>query len=139
MLLTGGCDCGAIRYECTGEPITSFNCHCRSCQRYTGSGFIASTLFPISTFSIVKGALREYESTAENGSRIFRGFCEQCGSPIATRLERIPTVVGIPAGSMDDPSQHKPTMDLFVRDKQEWDCLDPNRKSFDTVPPPRNV
>jgi hypothetical protein len=83
-ILTGGCSCGAILYECTGEAITSFNCHCRACQHYTGSGYIAGTLFPIATFKITKGAVREYQSTGENGIEIYRGFCENCGSPMQT-------------------------------------------------------
>jgi hypothetical protein len=137
--LTGGCSCGAIRYESSGDPVTSFNCHCRACQQYTGSGFIAATLVPSATFRITKGAVREYRSIGDNGSEIFRGFCENCGSPVATRLARLPQLVGIPAGSMDDPLRHKPTMDLFVRDAQPWDIMDPSRKKFETAPPPRNA
>ena len=136
--LTGGCGCGAIRYESTGDPIVAFNCHCRACQQYTGSGFVASTLVPSATFKIVKGAVREYKTTGENGGEIFRGFCENCGSPIATRLARLPQVVGIPAGSMDDPSYHKPTMDLFVRDVQPWDCMNAALKKIETFPPQRS-
>lgn len=137
--LTGGCGCGAVRYECTGEAIASFNCHCRACQQYTGSGHIASTLFPAASFRIVKGAVREYQTTGDNGGTIYRGFCENCGSPVATRLARLPQIVGIPAGSMDDPSRHKPTMDLFVRDAQPWDCMDPALQKFEAGPPPRNA
>ncbi len=138
-VLTGGCACGAVRYEQTGEPIVSFHCHCRACQQYTGSGYIASTLFPAATFKITKGAVREFATTGDNGSEIYRGFCENCGSPVVTRLARIPDVVGIPAGSMDDPSVHKPVMDLFVRDAQPWDFMDPSRTKFETAPPPRNA
>ena len=43
---TGGCVCGAIRYECTAEPIMTFKCHCRDCQRVTGGGFVAGLLVP---------------------------------------------------------------------------------------------
>jgi hypothetical protein len=93
---------------------------------------------PIATFKITKGAVREYQSTGENGSEIYRGFCENCGSPVATRLTRLPQVIGIPAGSMDDPSRHQPTMDLFVRDAQAWDCMNPDLKKFETSPPPRS-
>jgi hypothetical protein len=136
-ILTGGCSCGAIRYECTGKPIVSFNCHCRECQHFTGSGYIASTLFPISTFKITQGAVKEYRTVGENGSEAYRGFCHNCGSPVATRLARMPQVIGIPAGSMDNPSIHKPTTDFFVRDAQPWDIMDPKLMKFDTQPPPR--
>lgn len=134
---TGGCSCGAIRYECSAEPVASFNCHCRACQQYTGSAFISARLVPASAFRITKGSVREYTTLGDNGSEIHRGFCETCGSPVATRLGRLPEYVGVPAGSMDDPSTHNPTMDLFVRDAQPWDCMDPARAKFETAPPPR--
>jgi hypothetical protein len=43
---TGGCACGAIRYACEGEPTLMFNCHCRDCQRASGSAYAAITIFP---------------------------------------------------------------------------------------------
>lgn len=137
--LTGGCACGAVRYECTGKAISSFHCHCRACQQYTGSGYLASTLFPAATFKIVKGSVREYPTTGDNGGVVYRGFCENCGSPVANRLGRLPQFVGIPAGSMDDPSRHQPTMDLFVRDAKPWDHMDPARQKYQEGPPPRNA
>jgi hypothetical protein len=93
---------------------------------------MAGTFFPAATFKIIKGSVREYQTIGENGGEHYRGFCENCGSPVATRLLRLPQVIGIPAGSMDDPSRHKPTMDLFVRDVQSWDCMNLSLKKFET-------
>ena len=55
---TGGCACGAIRYECSAEPIMMFKCHCRDCQQVTGGGFVAGLLVPASAFRLTKGQLR---------------------------------------------------------------------------------
>jgi hypothetical protein len=55
---TGGCVCGAIRYECSAEPIMMFKCHCRDCQQVTGGGFVAGLLVPASAFRLTKGQLR---------------------------------------------------------------------------------
>ena len=53
---TGGCACGAIRYECSAEPIMMFKCHCRDCQQVTGGGFVAGLLVPASAFRSDEGA-----------------------------------------------------------------------------------
>src|SRR5438876_9846382 len=52
---TGGCVCGAIRYECSAEPIMTFKCHCRDCQHVTGGGFVPGLLVPASAFGLTKG------------------------------------------------------------------------------------
>jgi len=55
---TGGCACGAVRYECTAEPFMTFRCHCRDCQRTSGGPFVAAFYIPKRAFSLTKGALR---------------------------------------------------------------------------------
>ena len=61
---TGGCMCGAVRYECSAEPIAMGNCHCRDCQRATGSAFAAAVLVPISAVN-VRGEVKYYEAIGE--------------------------------------------------------------------------
>ena len=53
---TGGCMCGAIRYECSGEPVATLNCHCRECQRLTGSAFVVELFVPRSAVTITGDA-----------------------------------------------------------------------------------
>ena len=77
---TGGCVCGAIRYECTAEPIMTFKCHCHDCQRVTGGGFVAGLLVPASAFRLTKGQLRYHFTPSAAGGRHKRGFCAECGS-----------------------------------------------------------
>jgi hypothetical protein len=98
---------------------------------------MSASLVPTPAFTITKGTLKLYTAIGDNGSEISRGFCETCGSPVATRLARLPQVVGVPAGSMDDPSIHKPAMDLFTRDALHWVCMDQTLPQFDLAPPPR--
>ena len=52
----GGCACGAIRYECSAEPVLSFNCHCRDCQRAGGGAFAPILIVPKAGFELVKGS-----------------------------------------------------------------------------------
>src|SRR5215470_11193367 len=63
--ITGGCACGAIRYEVTGDPIVTFNCHCRDCQKTTGSGYTPVFYVPAKAFKITKGTPKYYSTSSE--------------------------------------------------------------------------
>ena len=97
---TGRCLCGAIQYEYTGEPIIVAHCHCESCRRHTSS--------PIATFVIVEAAKLRYTAgepvTFASSPGVTRSFCGRCGSPIAYRTERRPTMVDLYAGTLSDPA-----------------------------------
>lgn len=123
---TGGCACGAIRYACEGEPTLMFNCHCRDCQRASGSAYAAITVFPKTAVAVV-GEPRWFVATGGSGKRIERGFCEICGNPVGVKLEAVPHVLGLPAASLDDPTMFKPAMDLFTSSAHPWDAMDPER------------
>src|SRR5689334_8632904 len=71
---TGGCLCGAIRYEVSAEPIMMFNCHCRDCQRSTGGAFTPVVYVPAKAFKITKGSARYYSTASDMGGHNKRGF-----------------------------------------------------------------
>jgi hypothetical protein len=76
----GGCLCGAIRYEIAAEPMLAGHCQCHDCQHQTGGGHASFMAVPADALKLT-GALRFYESTADSGNTIRRGFCPTCGSP----------------------------------------------------------
>jgi hypothetical protein len=133
----GGCACGAIRYECSTEPVMMFKCHCRDCQRVTGGGFVAGLLLPVSAFRLTKGQLRYHFTESAAGGRHKRGFCAECGSRITGgELENSPSkLIGITVGSLDDPSWFRPQMDFFVCDAQPWDQMDATIPKYELYPP----
>jgi hypothetical protein len=134
---TGGCACGAIRYECTAEPISMFNCHCRDCQRVTGAGHASVVLVPAAAFKVTRGE-RSYHFTASAAiGRHKRGFCAECGSRLTGGENRQGTseIVGINAGSLDDPSWFRPQYDIFTSDAQPWDQMDPAIPKYEKYPP----
>jgi hypothetical protein len=135
---TGGCGCGAIRYECTAEPIMMFKCHCRDCQQATGGAFVPGLLVPASAFRLTKGELRYHFTPSTAGGRHKRGFCTQCGSRITGGESDRPDskFVGITAGSLDDPGWFQAQMDFFVSDAQPWDLMDPATPKFQHYAPP---
>jgi hypothetical protein len=118
----GGCACGAIRYQTEADPIVMVNCHCRDCQRTTGSGYAAVMVLPTAAV-MVTGEPRYYRTVGSAGKWVDRGFCPVCGSPVTLKLERFPDAIGIQAASLDEPKQYAPAMDLFTSSAQPWDAM----------------
>jgi hypothetical protein len=130
---SGGCACGAIRYECTAEPFAMFRCHCRDCQRATGGPSAFVVYVPAKAFKVTQGVLRHFHTPSLAGGHNKRGYCADCGSPISgAETER---GIGIHAASLDDPSLFEPTMDIHVADAQRWDIMDPKTLKFEQYPP----
>ena len=126
---TGGCHCGAVRYECTSRPLMMLNCHCRDCQQMSGGPYTPVVYVPAKAFRITKGTLRKYATPSDAGGENLRGFCGECGSHLTgAESER---GLGIAASSLDDPSWFKPKMDLWTCDAQPWDMLDPQLQKFE--------
>ncbi len=96
MEWTGGCLCGAIRYEASEPPNKSGSCHCHICQQWTGSAYYAFAGFPVSAFRFTKGEPKIYKSTAIAE----RGFCPDCGSSLTVRY-----LVSLSAGGKSGPGQ----------------------------------
>jgi hypothetical protein len=130
---TGGCTCGAVRYECGADPIAMGNCHCRDCQRATGSAFAAAVLVPVSAVNIV-GEVKHHEVTGDSGGVIRRGFCQNCGSPLFGRAAISPDVLSITAGSLDDSSWFQPQADIYTASAQPWDYMKPDLPKFARMP-----
>lgn len=133
---TGGCLCGAVRYECSAQPVSMGICHCRDCQQATGSAFAAAMLVPQNAVTIT-GNVTYYNVTGDSGSIVSRGFCPICGSRLFSKPP-IPELMGIMAGSLDDPSWFKPQAEIYVASAQPWDYLNPDLPKFAKLPPPNN-
>ena len=133
QVLTGGCLCGAIRYECRGEPVFSGNCHCRDCQRTSGSAFTPAMFFQESAVKI-KGDPKSYETTADSGNKVWRLFCPNCGSQLFAKLEMLPNMIGLRAGTLDDPSAFQPKLDFFTSSAPCWDFMNPDLPKFERAP-----
>ncbi|NNL85933.1 MAG: GFA family protein, partial [Myxococcales bacterium] len=103
--ITGGCACGAVRYECDTEPMCSWVCHCRECQRSTGGGGAVNAVFNIAHVKFTRGEPKFHHDVGTSGEKTHRGFCADCGSPIAAKADLLPHIHGISAASFDDPGR----------------------------------
>ncbi len=133
---TGGCMCGAVRYECSAEPIVMGICHCRDCQRATGSAFAAALMVPRSAVTIT-GEVKYYGVIGDSGNLVSRGFCPHCGSRLFGTPAN-PDIISIQAGSLDDPSWFKPQAEVYVASAQPWDYMNPELPKFAKFPSPND-
>ena len=113
--LTGGCQCGAVRYRLLAEPSGANVCHCRMCQKAGGGPFMAFGGVKLSEFVVTSGAIATFSSSdiAE------RGFCAACGTPLTYRGlsgDR----VSVTLGSLDDPGAVEPENQLGVESRVGW-------------------
>jgi hypothetical protein len=131
--MTGGCLCGRVRYTVTGEPAFSGICHCRNCQRYTGSAFEPVLGFPATAVS-VRGELKTYEDTGDSGKPVHRRFCPNCGSGLIAEVDIMPGMTLVLAGTLDDPTAFKPAMEIYCASAQPWTQTTEERKRFPKMP-----
>ena len=96
----GGCACGALRYEISGEPAAMLHCQCRQCQRDSGTGHQSHVTFVGAQMASV-GEMSHWESTGDGGTVKRRGFCSTCGSSLYTVLEVMEGTVCIKGGGLN--------------------------------------
>lgn len=134
MRVTGGCLCGQVRYVAEGEPRFAVNCHCRICQKITGSGYTPVAAFAAADV-LVEGVIRYFERTGDSGGKVWEGFCADCGARLTGKAQTMPGLLLIQAGSYDDPDLFQPTMDIYTAKAAHWDAMDPALPKHAGMPP----
>jgi hypothetical protein len=134
-ILTGGCQCGAVRYALLAEPTGASICHCRMCQKAFGSYFAPFAGVPPKDLEWVRGTLATYRSS----EMVERGFCRDCGTPLTFRyLDR--DRISVSLGSLDDPARVVPGKQFGLESRLPFleDMLHaPGSRTEDDVPPER--
>lgn len=134
MSMTGRCLCGAASYEIHAEPLLAGNCHCRDCQRATGSAYAPVFFVPDGSVAL-QGELRWFAHPGGSGQPVQRGFCPSCGSLLLSRPAAMPGLLGVLAGTLDDPAQYRPQVDVYTSRKVPWQQLAPDACAFAELPP----
>ena len=110
MLNEGGCLCGNVRYETIGPPTNVTICHCRFCQRATGSIGMVQPVFLREKHRIIKGETAKFNLKSGGSSKVITvNFCSSCGTKVHLEFERFPNAVGVYAGTFDDPNWFEQT------------------------------
>ena len=113
-VLTGGCQCGAVRYALYAEPDADI-CHCRMCQKAVGNVFMAVAGVPLQHFAWTRGEPAVYRSS----SAAERGFCRDCGTPLTFRYVAKDSI-NVTLGSLDEPAKAKPTKQHGIESRVPW-------------------
>ena len=109
---SGGCLCGDIRYEVSGDPVRMVNCHCDDCRKATGAAFATNVFVKAEDLKVTQGKTRSFEHTADSGKERIKEFCPKCGSQLFSYTIGRP-VQSIKVGTIDDASFVKPTANLY--------------------------
>jgi hypothetical protein len=131
---TGGCLCGAVRYEARGEPEMTGHCYCVDCRRASGSGFIPFMNFPAARLRFGGEPTVLVRSLSIGGSEAVRNRCPRCGSLVFGGIVGVDTDHTIYAGTLDDPGLFRPQVAIFGRDRPEWAALPEGLTVFETMP-----
>ena len=134
MKMTGSCLCGAVRYEISAAPVVSGNCHCKDCQKASGSAYAPTFFVPVDAISI-RGEGKYYSAPGGSGKNVSRGFCPNCGSQLFGKTESMAGLFSVRAGSLDDTSQYHPHVDIFVSRAAPWDHIAADATTFPEMPP----
>ena len=131
---SGGCLCGALRYEAVGEPRGTGHCYCSDCQKASGSGFIPFMGFASSAVRFT-GEARQFRSKAARGGDAVRNFCPICSSLVFGGEIGKSDSYTIYAGSLDDPSAFQPKIAIFASRRPPWAIIPDGLTVFETMPP----
>jgi hypothetical protein len=113
--ISGGCQCGAIRYRIDGALGSAGICHCRMCQKAFGSWGAALVSAPVSSLTWTRGEPSEFRSSAI----VARGFCADCGTPLYMKEDGFPNWE-IAIGTLDDPRAAPPDHQVGVESELPW-------------------
>ena len=134
MKITGSCLCGAVQYQSSAAPVIAGNCHCKDCQKSSGSAYAPTLFVPENALSI-QGEVRYFENVSDTGGKIQRGFCPNCGSQLFSKSASMPGLTAIRAGTLNDTSQYHPQVYIYVSSAAPWDYISPDATTFEKMPP----
>lgn len=129
--LEGGCACGAVRYRLSSEPMFVHCCHCRDCQRQTGSAFVLNAIIETDRIAVLSGDPRPTSVPTDSGRPhdIYR--CPDCQTAVWSDYGRRPGLRFVRTGTLDDPAAVTPDVHIYTRSKLPWVVLPEGVPSFE--------
>jgi hypothetical protein len=126
----GGCACGAVRYRMNSKPMFVHCCHCRDCQRQTGSAFVINALIETDRITLLSGEPEPVAVPTDSGRPhdIYR--CTNCRVAVWSDYGRRPAIRFLRVGTLDDASALSPDVHIFTRSKLPWVGLPPDVPAF---------
>lgn len=131
----GDCQCGAFSIAINGAPVRMATCHCRDCQKASGTGHMSIIFIPEAHVTR-SGDMKGYATVTDSGNTYTRYFCPTCGSRVYGENTLRPGIAAIPVGIFEDRSWFRPDAVVYCRNRDEWDVSDTSVANFDAMPPP---
>ncbi|WEK43876.1 MAG: GFA family protein [Candidatus Sphingomonas colombiensis] len=122
-MLTGGCNCRAVRYTLSAPPLAVVACHCTSCRRQSGAAYSVNLLVRAEAMTVEGTLTRWMDPDTESGLPLAREFCGVCGSPIRSLPATLRHFVVVKAGTLDQADQFAPEAHIWTCSKLSWVTL----------------
>jgi hypothetical protein len=121
--LDGGCACGRLRYRLHGAPMFVHCCHCKDCQRQTGTAFVLNALIEADRVDLLSGETQPFPMPTDSGKphRVFR--CPACGTAVWSEYGGLETLRFVRLGTLDEPATVSPDVHIYTRSKLPWVTL----------------
>ena len=129
--LEGGCACGALRYRLESPPMFVHCCHCRDCQRQTGTAFVLNALIETARLTVLQGEVTRSAMPTDSGRPHGIDRCTRCGTAVWSEYGGLATMRFVRVGTLDDPSALAPDVHIYVRSKLPWVTLPDGVPAFD--------
>lgn len=133
MQIQGSCLCGQVRYEGDIPAPMAAVCHCRNCQKQSGSAFSYVVVVPRGQLRI-EGTMKDYMDWGDSGGVVRRSFCPQCGSPILSEMSNSPGVAAIKGGTLDNDYGLKPILHAWCDSALPWSEIPADAARFAKQP-----
>ncbi len=114
VVMSGGCQCGRVRYQIGGEPVALYVCHCRECRKQSASAFGISVIVRRAEFRLVQGAPKVWSRAADSGRMLDCAFCPHCGSRLWHESDGAPDRVSVKGGSLDQAPDLRPAVHIWT-------------------------
>jgi hypothetical protein len=129
--LEGGCSCGTVRYRLRTAPMFVHCCHCRDCQRQTGSAFVLNALIETDRIDVLSGEPEPVSVPTDSGRPHDIHRCPTCKTAVWSDYGRRPSLRFVRVGTLDDPAALRPDVHIYTRSKLPWIALPADVPAFE--------
>lgn len=133
--IKGSCLCGNVQYRSSAEPVAQVVCHCVDCQKQTGSAYSVVVGLPEAELKLSGASHATFVTVGDSGVQTIRHFCNACGSPIYSQPEALPGMAFLKAGTLDDTSWIRPTVNVYCETAQSWVTIDAEMENHGRMMP----
>ena len=131
---TGGCQCGAVLYECVEQPTRLYICHCKECRKQSASAFGISFIVPRVNFHLIDGTPQFWARDTNNGPKLECAFCPACGSRLWHQSSGPSETLSVKGGSLDEPVDISNAVHIWTSSKLPSVVISDDTKQFAEEP-----